>query len=135
MGMDNSAADEIINIDIDIDDADLEPTELDEVTRDLAESLRNLPHETVGIITDPTPASPAGAAPAKTSGVVIMSLKKAILPKVLELVQQESLACNSRRFTISGPDETRLDCTGTVSAELVTAWLNGVTKKPDLARS
>jgi hypothetical protein len=61
-------------------------------------------------------------------GVVAMSLSKTILPKALEVVQAESLACNGRRFTVKGPNEARLDCTGALSSEIVTAWLNAVTK-------
>ena len=130
--MDNSVADDIISIQIDIDDTEIEPAELDELTRRLAANLRNLPHESVGILIDQAPASPStAAAPAKTLGIVTMSLRKAILAKAIEVVRQESLACNARRFRVTGPNEIQLDCTGSVASELVTAWLNGVTEKTD----
>lgn len=127
MSIDNPAA-EILDIEIAIDRAGIEPAALDEATRRLAEGLRSLPHENVGIITDAAPAPSSGPAPAKTLGVVVMALSKAILPKALEMVQAESRACNGRRFTVKGASEIQLDCTGAMSAETVTAWLNAVTK-------
>ena len=128
MSIDNPAADEIHDIEISIDGAGLEPAALDEATRRLAERLRSLPHENVGIIADPAPATPGGTAPARTLGVVVMSLRKSILPKAIEVVQGESRSCNGRRFTVKGANEVRLDCTGTLSSEIVTAWLHAVMK-------
>ena len=128
MSMDNPAADEILDIEIRIDGAGIEPAALDEATRRLAAELRSLPHENVGIIADAAPAPSGGTAPAKTLGVVVMSLKKAILPKAVAVVQGESRACNGRRFTLKGANEVQLDCTGELPSEIVTAWLNAVTK-------
>ena len=87
--MDNPAADEILDIEIRIDGAGIEPAALDEATRRLAAELRSLPHENVGIIADAAPAPSGDTAPAKTLGVVVMSLKKAILPKAVAVVEGE----------------------------------------------
>jgi hypothetical protein len=61
-------------------------------------------------------------------GVVVMALKKAILPQGLEVVQAESRACTGAPVYRKGANEVQLDCTGAMSAETVTAWLNAVTK-------
>ena len=104
-----TAADEIIDIEIRIDDAGISSSEIDALTRQLATELRGLPHETVGIITDQAQEhSPTATAPIATQGAVAMSLRKNILPRVLDLLQTGSLDRAKRGFIVKGPNELNL---------------------------
>ena len=60
--------------------------------------------------------------------MVVMSLKRPVLPKAVEVVQAASQACGGRLFTVKGANEVRLDCMGTLSSETVAAWLKAAAK-------
>ena len=91
MSIDNPAADEIHDIEISIDGAGLEPAALDEATRRLAEGLRSLPHENVGIIADPAPRGARRYCSGQDFGRGgDVAQKRPVLPKAVEVVQAAS---------------------------------------------
>src|ERR1700677_565638 len=115
-------ADEIIDIEVRIDSAGISSGELDDSTRQLAAELRQLPHESVGIITDQAPEHGATEnTPIATQGAVAMSLRKTILPRVIDLLQTGSLGRAGRRFKVKGPNEIDLDGTAPLAREFVDA--------------
>jgi hypothetical protein len=121
-------ADEIIDIEIRIDGAGISAGKIDDLTRQLAAELRELPHESVGIVTDQAQEHTATeATPIATQGAVAMSLRKTILPRVIDLLQSGSVGRARRRFKVKGPNEIELDGTAPVAPEFVDAWLNALT--------
>ena len=64
---------------------------------------------------------------AEYQGAVAMSLRKAILPRVVDLLQTGSLGRAGRRFKVKGPNEIELDGTLPLAPEFVVAWLNALT--------
>jgi hypothetical protein len=118
-------ADDIIGIEIRIDGAGISSGEVDDLTRQLAAELRELPHESVGIVADQAPVG-AATTPIATQGAVAMSLRKTILPRVITLLQAGSSGRIGRRFTVKGPNEIELDGTIPLAREFVDAWLNAV---------
>jgi hypothetical protein len=119
--------DEIIDNEIRIDDAGLSSREIDDLTRALAAELRELPHETVGIITDQAQEhSVTATTPIATQGAVAMSLPKTILPRVIDLLQTGSLGRAGRHFKVRGPNEIEFDGTVPRAPEFVEAWLNAL---------
>jgi hypothetical protein len=62
-----------------------------------------------------------------TQGAVAMSLRKAILPRVVALLQTGSLGRAGRRFKVKGPNEIELDGALPLAPEFVVAWLNALT--------
>jgi hypothetical protein len=121
-------ANEIIDIEIRIDGSGISSREIDDLTRQLAAELRELPHESVGIITDQAQEhSPTATTPIATQGAVAMSLRKTILPRVLDLLQTGSLGRARRGFKVKGPNEIELDGTVPRAPEVVEAWLNALT--------
>jgi hypothetical protein len=121
-------ADEIIAIEIQIDGAKISSSEIDDLTRQLATELRELPHETVGIITDQAQEhSVTATTPIATQGAVAMSLRKNILPRILDLLQTGSLGRAKRGFIVKGPNEIEFDGTVPRAPEFVEAWLNALT--------
>jgi hypothetical protein len=122
------SADDIIDIEIRIDGAGISSGEIDDSTRQLAAELRELPHETVGIVTDQAQEHTAPeTTPTATQGAVAMSLRKTILPRVIDLLQAGSVGRAGRRFKVKGPNEIELDGTVPLAPEFVDAWLNALT--------
>jgi hypothetical protein len=121
-------ANEIIDIEIRIDRAEISSGEIDDLTRQLAAELRELPHESVGIITDQAQEhTTTETTPIATQGAVAMSLRKTILPRVIDLLQAGSVGRAGRRFKVKGPNEIELDGTVPLAPEFVDAWLNALT--------
>jgi hypothetical protein len=126
--MATTPADEIIDIEIRIDGGGISSGEIDELTRQLAAELRELPHESVGIITDQAQEHSATATtPATTQGAVAMSLRKTMLPRFIDLLQTGSLGRARRSFKVKGPNEIDLDGTVPLAPEFVDAWLKALT--------
>ncbi|MBV8362761.1 MAG: hypothetical protein JO189_33235 [Deltaproteobacteria bacterium] len=121
--------DEIIDIEIRIAAAGISSGEIDDSTRQLAAELRELPHESVGIITDQAQEHTATeTTPIATQGAVAMSLRKTILPRVIDVLQSGSLGRAGRGFKVKGPNEIELDGTVSLAREFSDAWLNALTK-------
>jgi hypothetical protein len=122
-----ASTDEIIDIEIRIDGAGISSAEVDDLTRQLAAQLRELPHESVGIVADQARVRAATAAtPVATQGAVTMSLRKAILPRVIDLLQTGASGRMGRRFKVKGPNEIELEGTVPLAREFVDTWLNAV---------
>jgi hypothetical protein len=97
-------AEGIINIEIVIEGGGISSREIDHSTRELAAELRGLPHESVGIITDQACEHTATeTTPIATQGAVAMSLRKTILPRVIDLLQTGSFFAStaSAQFHVS----------------------------------
>ena len=121
--------DEIIDIEIRIVATGISSDEIDASTRQLAAELRELPHESVGIMTDQAQEhTTTETTPNATQGAVTMSLRKTILHRVIDLLQSGSLGRAGRGFKVKGPNEIELDGTVFLARESIDAWLNAVTK-------
>jgi hypothetical protein len=120
--MANIPVDEIIGIEIRIDRGELSSAEIDDLTLKLAEELRELPHESVGIVTDQAQEhTQTEAGQVATQGAIVMSLRSAVLPRVVDLLQTGSLSRAGRRFKVKGPNEIELDGTLPLAPEFVDA--------------
>jgi len=107
--------------------AGISSAEVDDLTRQLAAQLRELPHESVGFVADQAPVRALTATtPIATQGAVAMSLRKAILPRVIDLLQAGSSGRMGSRFIVKGPNDIELDGTVPLAREFVDAWLNAV---------
>jgi bacterioferritin len=131
MTADTTAEERTINIEIRIEDTAISDEELDRGTRRLAKELRQLPHKSVGIVSDQAPvgAVEAQSARASTQGVVTIAIEPEILPKLLDLLKTGFLASERRRLRVKGPNAAELELSGIDVSETTDAWLNAVLKQ------
>src|SRR5579863_4595433 len=134
MQAESFSQDRIVSIEIYIDPIGVSPQELDERTRQLASELRQLPHKSVGIINDQVPSADRSNEVA-TQGAVAMTLDPEYLSKVLELLRTGSLRQERRGIKLKGPGAIELDLANPDLDEAADAWLNAVSKQPQIASS
>ena len=134
MSADSTMDERIVNIEIRIDRSGISAEELDSSTRRLAGELRQIPHRSVGIISDQAVTSGIAARSAQepTEGTIAMSLEPTNLPKVLKVLQTGFTAGQRRSVKLKGPQGIELDLTGPVSQEQTTSWLNSVMKQSSI---
>jgi DNA-binding ferritin-like protein len=131
MTADTPPEERTINIEVQIDGTGISDEELDRRTRRLASELRQLPHKSVGIVSDqaPTIEIEAPSAQAPTQGIITIALQPVILPRLLELLKTGFLASERRRVRLKRPNTAELELGGLDVSETAATWLNAVTRQ------
>ena len=115
--MNDSQQSESVDIEIQLKPSGLSEAAVDARTRELATELRQIPHQTVGIISKQTPE--ANESTGATEGRIAMSLSPEHVPEVLKCLRKD------KSFVLKGSNGTVLDL-DLASPEQVNIWLNAV---------
>jgi bacterioferritin len=125
------------SIEVHIDGTGIPAEELDRCTRRVASELRQLPHKSLGIVSDQAPAAKieTQSVQVPTQGVITIVLQPAILPKLLEVLRSGFLASERCRVRLKGPNATELELGDLEVSETVDIWLNAVIKHAVISAS
>jgi hypothetical protein len=89
-------------------DPKISDEKLERITRELAQEIKDVGVESVGLVSDAKPVEGARSAEAVTLGAIALAVLPVVLPKIMDFLQARSLRGSGKTITIKSQQGDRL---------------------------